>query len=145
MPTAWLIAGDEAPTPRMATACGWLLKPFGTDTPAITPTRSCKSITPFASISRRDTTPIDTGVVRASELTRSALTTTSGKGSLAVADCGAWPGTASCARTGWCASPATSSAAAAAIKGWWRRAGVSGGMWSHPVGAGRAGLLLDQV
>jgi len=120
MPTAWLIAGCDAPTPRIATACGMLENPFGTVTPATTPTRSCRSSTPLASISRRSTTPTDTGVVRASVATRSVLTTTSGR-----------PASPVSARGGTSWAPAACSAAqpairTAAARRWGKRVVVSG-------------------
>ncbi len=77
MPTAWLIAGIDTPTPRMPTACGWLLKPFGTVTPATTPTMSLNWRMAFVSISWAPITPSDTGVRRSRVSVRSAVTVTS--------------------------------------------------------------------
>ncbi len=78
MPTAWAIAGRDTPTPRMPTACGMLVKPLGTVTPAMVPTRSLSWRIARRSINALSTTPTDTGVRRSRLSRRSALTTTSG-------------------------------------------------------------------
>lgn len=107
MPTAWLMAALETPTPRMPTAWGMLLKPFGTLTPATTPTRSLNCAMPWRSSVSVPTTATETGVFLSVDSTRSAETTTSGS----VADRDAGSGGAS-AVSAACAGCAATSVAA---------------------------------